>query len=269
MADQIEKYWKKQSSLKPIFPDFLWNKPERKTGRIAIIGGNSRGFSSVVAAYSTALKFPVENVKIILPDSLKKQIPSNILDVIFAKSGPSGGFSNEALPELNAAESYSNSAILIGDSGANAETSALFTKFIREKTSLITITRDAVDLISNSAEEILTKPNIHLVLGISQLQKLSRKVYYPRVITLTASPIQLAETLHKFTLTYPAKISLWHAGQLFFATNGQVFSMDFDQPMRVWSGEIAVRESIWTTWISPENLERDFAKSVISSWLEL
>ena len=261
----MNDFWQKQDPEKPLFENILWNKPERKTGKIVIIGGNKNGFAAVAKAYEVSRKMPVEEVKIVLPDSLKKTLPTNVFDATFAESNPSGSFAKNALPMLDAAASFANATILIGDSGVNAETSELFANFIRQNPGPITITRDAADALANSAEDILNRENIHLVLSISQLQKFSRNVYYPRAITLSMAAPQLAETLHKFTLTFPVSLTVWHAGQIFFAKNGDVFSQDFDQPMRVWSGEIAVRETVWTLW----NERKDFAKNVVSSWTEL
>ena len=262
----MDNFWKKQQSSKPLFPDIIWNRPERKTGKISIVGGNRNGFAAVAAAYETARQLNINSAKIILPDSLKKQIPIEIFDAIFTESNPSGSFAKNALNELNAAANFADASILIGDSGANAETSALFETFLRENfDQSITVTRDAVDSLIRSAEEILNYPKLHLVLSISQLQKLARNVYYPRIITLSQGPAQIAETLHKFSLTFPTSITLWHAGQLFFAKNGTVFSQDFAQPMRVWSGEVAVRETVWSIWSQESNL----TQSIVSSWTEL
>lgn len=262
----MDNFWKKQQPSKPLFPDALWNKPERKTGKLAIIGGNRNGFAAVAAAYETARRLNVDSAKVILPDSLKKQIPTQIFDATFSESNPSGSFAKNALNELNAASDFADASILIGDSGANAETSTLFENFLRVNSDRkLTVTRDAVDNLIRSAEETLNYPNLHLVLSISQLQKLARSVYYPRVITLSQSLAQTAETLHKFSLTFPVSLTLWHDGQLFFAKNGAVFSQDFDQPVRVWSGEIAVRETIWSIWSSTS----DPTQNIISSWTEL
>lgn len=260
----MEKYWKKQKPGQPLFPDTVWEKPERKVGKIALIGGNKNGFSAVTAAYQTAQKMGVAQVKVVLPDALKSRIPSGILDINFAESNPSGGLARGALDQLRAATDFADNTILIGDSGANAETAALFEEFLCAETENdITITRDAVDLLVNASEAILAQPNVHWVLSLSQFQKITRAVYYPRVVTFSQGAEQIAETLHKFSLTYPAMITLWHDEQIFFTRNGAVYSQDFKQPMRVWSGEVVVRGAVWRTW------QPDPAKAILASWTEL
>lgn len=257
-------YWQKQSAKKPLFSDILWSKPERKVGRLAIVGGNSRGFSAAARAFSIAEKLGVGDIKVLLPASLKNNF-SPAFDVTFLPANPSGGLAKKALPEMRAAAEFAKITLVIGDLGANSETAALLEDFVAQTESPIFIARDAVDLVANSSENILNRANVHLILSLSQLQKLAKNVYYPRVITFSEGAAQIAETLHKFTLTFPASATLWHAGQLFFAQNGRVFSQDFGQPMRVWSGEIAARETVFAAWFP----ESDLAKSVVSAWAEL
>ena len=259
-----QEYWRKQPVGKPLFADSLWERPERKTGKIVLVGGNKNGFAAVTAAYAVAQEMKIASVKVILPDALKTRVPNGILDIVFAPSNPSGGLASDAIDVLNAAAQLADNVVLIGDSGANAETAALFENFIAANPETnFTITRDALDLLINASENILQNSRTQLVLGLSQFQKITRAVYYPRVITFSQGASQIAETLHKFTITYPMALTLWHASQLFFAQNGKVFSQDFAQPARVWNGEIAMRGAIWRTWQS------DAAKAVLDSWTEL
>jgi 6-phosphogluconate dehydrogenase len=95
------------------------------------------------------------------------------------------------------------------------------------------------------------------------LQKPFKAVYYPRVVTFSQGVTQIAETLHKFTLTYPCTITLWHSGNLLVASGGQVVSQEFNQPMRVWSGEVAAREAVWQIWDS------DAIQATATSWVDL
>ena len=70
-------YWQKQSPDTPLFPDIEWNKPEQRSlaGKLGIIGGNKLGFAGVAEAYSVALGNGVGQVRVLLPDVLKKTIP--------------------------------------------------------------------------------------------------------------------------------------------------------------------------------------------------
>lgn len=263
-------YWQKQISGQPLFPDVLWSKPERRdlAGNLVIIGGNSHGFAAIAAAYQSAYAAGVGNVRVILPDILKKTLPAaftaQITDLIFAPTNPSGGFAAESLSDWLAAADWADEVLFIGDSGANSETAALLETFLqRNKTANVTLTRDAVDLIKNAAESVLTRPNTHFVTSFSQLQKLFRAVYYPRVLTFSQGPRQIAESLHKFTLSFnQTTISLWHANQLFASHNGNVITTEFSAPMRVWSGEVATRNACWSIW------EKSPLKAIATSWID-
>lgn len=97
-------FWQIQKPGEPIFTDILWNKPERReqSGRLGIIGGNKLGFAGVAESYSTALKTGIGEARILLPDVLKKSIPTNITEAHFAPSNLSGSLSRDALPNMRA-----------------------------------------------------------------------------------------------------------------------------------------------------------------------
>ena len=67
-------YWRTQTSTKPLFPDIEWAKPEQRSqaGRLGVVGGNKLGFAGVAEAYSRALNIGAGEVKVLLPDALKK-----------------------------------------------------------------------------------------------------------------------------------------------------------------------------------------------------
>lgn len=265
-------YWKKQQPNKALFDDVLWSKPERRdqSGRLTIVGGNNQGFWAVASAYQVARSVGVGEVRVIMPDSLRSKLPPAIRmqmdDLLLVDSNPSGGLAMGAKRYIDVAASWSGSVLFIGDNGANSETAQLMTKFITDPDytdTKITVARDAVDILIYDAEVLLNRPKTTLVVGLSQFQKLARAVYYPRMIAFSQGVKQMAETLHKFTTTYPATIVLFHNDNLIVASNGQVVSQPFDQPMRVWSGEVAGRAASWQVW------QTDPLKAIATSWVEL
>ena len=98
-------FWHAQSS-KLLFPEIEWSKPEQRThaGKLLIIGGGAGSFHGLVNAHKTALKNGVGEVRVLLPDSLKKDIKIDSHELIFAKSNQSGGFSNQAWEDFKAGE---------------------------------------------------------------------------------------------------------------------------------------------------------------------
>lgn len=250
-------YWKKQTADKPLFPSIEWSKPEQKSqsGRLGIIGGNKLGFAAVADSYTTALKTGAGEVRILLPDLLKKMIPSSMTDVIYGISNPSGGLARESLAEMKAIGDWATGILLIGDAGRNSETSIVYEDFIREYHGLLTITRDAIDLVRNSSMELVERPNTLIIASFAQLQKLFQTVYYPKVLTFSMQLTNLVEALHKFTITYPVNIAVLHKETLLMASGGQVTSTPYENAMKIWRGITATNAATYWLWNSLKTLE--------------
>jgi hypothetical protein len=257
-------YWKKQTAEKPLYPDIEWSKPQQKahSGRLGIIGGNQLGFAGVSEAYQTALKTGVGAVRMLLPDVLRKNIPGVMTDALFAPSNPSGGLSREALEQMTAMAEWATGILLIGDAGRNSETAILYEDFIKKYQGQLIVTRDAVDLLTNSAESLIERPNTMLILSFSQLQKVFRSVYYPIVITFSMQVTNLVEALHKFTITYPVTIAVLHQDILLIASGGQVTSTPWDNPMEIWRGSVPTIMASYWLWNPSKPLESTTASLI-------
>lgn len=243
-------YWRKQTHDKPLFPDVEWSKPERRdqAGKLLIVGGNKLGFSAVAEGYQQSLETGVGQVKVLVPDCLKGTIPSTLLDVSFGACTPSGGLSKEALPELRAASEWADATLLIGDAGRNAETALLYEEFIRSYDKPLTATRDAIDLVKNNPSLLVDRPDTLLVVSFAQLQKMIAGVYYPKIITFNMQLMQLVETLHKFTITYPSTVMTLHKEMLIVAHGGEVITQEWHEPMAIWRGSVATRAACYWLW---------------------
>jgi NAD(P)H-hydrate repair Nnr-like enzyme with NAD(P)H-hydrate dehydratase domain len=243
-------YWQKQSTDKPLFPDIEWSKPEQKSqsGRLGIIGGNKLGFAGVAENYMTALKTGVGEARVLLPDILRKMIPTTMTDVVFGSTNPSGSLAREALVEMKAIGEWSTGILLIGDAGRNSETSIVYEDFIREYKGLLTITRDAIDLVKNSSMELVERPNTLVIASFAQLQKLFQAVYYPKVLTFSMQLTNLVEAIHKFTITYPINIIVLHKDTLLIASSGRVATFPCDNPLKIWRGTTATNAAAYWSW---------------------
>jgi NAD(P)H-hydrate repair Nnr-like enzyme with NAD(P)H-hydrate dehydratase domain len=243
-------YWQKQNPGKPLFPDVEWSKPERRdqSGKLAIVGGNKLGFVGVGEAYSQTLETGVGEVRVLLPDVLKKTIPPTMTDVIFGASNPSGGLARDAFQEMLALGEWANGALLIGDAGRNSETAIVYEDFIREYKGQLVVTRDVIDLVKNSSQLLVERPETMLVMSFAQLQKLFQAVYYPKILTFSMQLAQLVEALHKFTITYPISIVTFHQDTLVMAHGGDVVTQPWDNPMAIWRGTVAARAASYWLW---------------------
>lgn len=252
----MHSYWQRQSSTNQLFPDIEWNKPEQRAhaGKLAIIGGNKLGFVAIRDAYEVASQLGAGQIRAILPDVLKRTVPASVTDALFLPSNPSGGFSREALPEFQAACAWADLCLLIGDAGRNSETAMSFESLLESQSPAV-ITRDAIDLLLPAMNKIVDRQDTTLVVSFAQLQKIFQSVYYPRIISFSMQLMQLVETLHKFTITYPITIVTFHHNQLVLAQGGEVITQEFDEPMAIWRGITATKAATYLLWNPSKPLE--------------
>jgi NAD(P)H-hydrate repair Nnr-like enzyme with NAD(P)H-hydrate dehydratase domain len=250
-------YWHRQTADKPLYPNIEWSKPEQRSqsGRLGIIGGNKLGFAGVADAYGEAIKTGAGEIRVLLPDVLRKTIPTSMTDVIFGVTTPSGSLAKESLTEMKALGEWSTGILLIGDAGRNSETAIVYENFLREYSGPLVITRDAIDLIKNSSQNLVDRPSTVLIVSFAQLQKLFQLVYYPKVLTFTMQLTNLIEAVHKFTITYPVSIVVLHKDVLLIASGGEVTSTPWDNPMAIWRGSVAATASCYWLWNLAKPLE--------------
>lgn len=258
-------YWKKQVDGTPLFPDIEWSKPENKTfaGKLAIVGGNKLGFAGVAEAYSIAKDAGIGDIRVLLPDVLRKTIPKSITDALFAPTNPSGSLSNDASSEMKSISNWASGVLLIGDAGRSSETAILYEQFLEDYSGQLVITRDAVDLIKNSSQAIVDRPNTLLVVSFAQLQKLFQAVYYPKVLTFSMQLTNFVEALHKFTISYPVSIAVLHKDHFIIASGGEVVTTEWTNPMAIWRGSVAARAAVYWLWNPNKPLEAT-ATSIVS-----
>ncbi|MDB5179983.1 MAG: hypothetical protein JWN12_615 [Candidatus Saccharibacteria bacterium] len=250
-------YWKRQTLDAPLFPDIEWGKPEQKSlsGKLGIIGGNQLGFAGVAEAYGVALGTGAGHIRVLLPDVLKKTIPPAITDAVYAPTNPSGSLSKDAIAEMNALGEWANSILMIGDAGRSGETAVVYEQFIQKYTGQLILTRDAIDLVKNGSEMLVERPNTVLIASFAQLQKLFQSVYYPKVLTFSMQLTNLIEAVHKFTITYPVTLVVLHKDHLIVASNGEVTSQVWNNPMLIWRGSVAAKAAAYWLWTPSKPLE--------------
>lgn len=259
------RYWKKQSPGTPLFPDIEWSKPENRAfaGKLGIVGGNKLGFAGVAEAYSIAKAAGVGDIRVLLPDVLRKTIPASITDALFAPTNPSGSLNKDAAAEMANLTNWATGVLLVGDAGRSSETAILYEQFVQDYTGQLIITRDAIDLIKNSSQTLVERPNTLIVASFAQLQKLFQSVYYPKVLTFSMQLTNLIEALHKFTISYPVSIAVLHRETFIVAHNGEVVTTPWDNPMLIWRGSVAAKAAVYWLWNPSKTLE-SVSTSIVS-----
>jgi len=223
--------------------DLTWNIPERKQGTVNIIGGNSQNFRTPVkTAEFLGSKYPVENINVVLPDALKEKLPP-LPNFVFLPSTESGSFSGEGLEKVLNSADYN---LVIGDISKNSITAKELQSALKVTEKMTILTRDSVDIIAEgNPERLLMNENIIIFGSLAQLQKVLRAVYYPKMLLLSQSLIQVVEILHKFTLSYPVSLVTLHNGQVLVAANGSVVAVPLEKTsysaLSIWNGELAAK----------------------------
>jgi NAD(P)H-hydrate repair Nnr-like enzyme with NAD(P)H-hydrate dehydratase domain len=250
-------YWKKQEKGTPLFPDIEWNKPEQRgqAGKLGIIGGNKLGFAGVAEAYGVATEAGVGQVRVLLPDVLRKTIPTAITDTVFGPTNLSGSLTKEAVAEMSALGQWADSILLIGDAGRSSETAIAYEQFVGSYQGQLILTRDAIDLIKNGSQALVDRPDTLLVASFAQLQKLFQLVYYPKVLTFSMQLTNLVEAVHKFTISYPTSLAVLHKDHLVIASGGEVVTIPWENPMAIWRGSVAARAAAYWLWSPKKPLE--------------
>jgi NAD(P)H-hydrate repair Nnr-like enzyme with NAD(P)H-hydrate dehydratase domain len=241
-------YWLKQEPTTPLFPNIEWQKPEQRAlaGKLLIVGGNAHGFAAVAQAYQDAVKAGAGEVRVVLPDALKKAIDPLALDCVYVPTNQSGGLTKDALPALKGAAAWADALLFIGDAGRNSETAILYEQLLQAfPNKLAIITRDALELVKGQWTELLQRENVIFIATFAQLQKLFQAVYYPRALLFSMQLMNVVESLHKFTVTYPASVVVFHQNQLVVAKAGEVSSTPWENPMLIWRGSVAARATVY------------------------
>lgn len=226
------------------YSEVFWNIPEQKQGRISVVGGNAQMFRTTakIAEYLET-NFPLERVSLVLPDALKDKLPP-LENLVWLKSTSTGSFANEE--ELVKIFNFSDASILPGELSKNTATAQAVVSACVSSEKPLFITRDAVDLIAmDGADKLFENERLTVVCSMVQLQKLLRSAYYPKVVLLSSSLIQVAEILHKLTLSYPLAVVTLHNDMVLIAKDGEVNAMPLEKTpytaMNIWNGELTSR----------------------------
>ena len=248
------EYW--QKTAKSLSEDIFWNVPEQKTGTLAVVGGNSGSFSTEIKQTEFLNSINLKEVRLMLPDSLKTKVPP-VPGITFAPSTESGSFkkSNELKFILN----DTDLTLLSGDFSKNSATAVAVIDAIKKSSKPAVLVRDTIDLIADSAEEIIEKDNLVFIATMAQLQKLFRGLMYPKMILLSSPILPIVETLHKFTLSYKVTILTFHQGQIIVANNGNVITTPIEKtnyvPISLFTSELSAKIAALNLWNPNKPLE--------------
>lgn len=238
-----------------VFSELEWNLPERKQGVVTVAGGNAQSFRIVIKTAERLGAYPIEEIRVVLPGVLSEKLPA-VPGLIFLKSTESGSLADGA--ELAAALDKADFNILVGDLSRNSTTMQAAAWACQNTTKPLIVTRDTVDLLAEKVKDrTLMNENLIIMASVAQLQKLLRAIYYPKMLAISQSLVQVAELLHKFTLSYPVTVATLHNGQLLVARFGEVAAVPLEKsghsPLTLWQGGLAAKIAAYGLY-NPGNL---------------
>lgn len=229
------------------FEDLKWNLPEQKSGIVGVVGGSMGNFrTSVKVAEFLNTNYQLKEARVILPDALKSKLPP-LPGLVFVGSTETGSFADgDALKTAMDATDFN---LVIGDFSKNAITARAVQSACVSSDKPLLITRDSVDLLTeNMDDKLLLNGDVMIFASLAQVAKLLHAVYYPRVVLLSQPLTQIAETLHKFTLSYEACIITLVSGQILVAKKGLVRAVPLEKtgfsPLTMWGGELASKIAV-------------------------
>jgi hypothetical protein len=244
----MNDYWFKQTEDKPLFPDLQWSRPENRTlaGKLLIVGGNAQGFAAAGTAYGEAIRAGVGTARVLLPDSLQKNVGRVFEAGEYAPSTPSGSFGRRALAELLSLSQWSDGTLIAGDLGRNSETAILLDQFADKYDGQLTITQDAADYFTKTPRGLLSRPDTLLVISFAQLQKLAASAGFTTAFKFDTDLLQLIEALHNFSREFEGiHVITKHLENIFVAVNGQVSTTKLKVDPEIWRVKTAAHAAVW------------------------
>lgn len=240
------EYWLRQTDA-PLYPQLEWSRPETKTqaGKLLLIGGTKDGFAAPAEAYAATAKAGAGNLRVLLPESLRRAVGKLFPEAEFAPSTISGSFAAGSLAEWCGAAAWADGVLFPGDLSRNSETTVLLENFLQKYPGQATLTRDAADLLCQQPYSLLHRPDTLLVLAMGQLQRLGSEAHFPRAFTATMGLVQLADALHEFTKRFAPYLIVRHQSQLVVAINGRVSTTKLTTETSVWRLQTAAAASVW------------------------
>lgn len=242
----MNDYWHQQTVDKPLYPELVWSRPENKqtAGKLLIIGGNQYGFVAPAEAFKAAETAGAGQVRMLLPDSLRRYVGDHFDGGELAPSTPSGSFAKTALATFLDSAEWADGVLLAGDLGHNSETAIVLESFLSKYKGQLTLVGDSIDYFVANPLFLLERPNTLLVISFVQLQKLIAKTSFSKALTSNMATNVLVEHLHQFTGDKQIAFITQHDALLLAAYQGLVSTTKIGDTKNGLS-EISAKAAVW------------------------
>ena len=219
-----DKYWQRQTTDKPLFPELLWSRPQytKQAGKLLIVGGSQQNFSAVAEAYNQSAKAGIGSARVMLPRSLQKIVSNFFPEAIFAPATPSGSFSSSSVGEILSEADWADAVLLAGNLGNNSETAIAIEALMNKFDGPLIICGDTIDLLLPSTKILLARNNTTLIMQFSQLQHFFTAAKYKTAITSSLDFLQIISILQDFTNQNGVTLVSEFAGNIVISLKGRV-----------------------------------------------
>lgn len=256
-------YWFKQTKATPLYPDLVWDKPERKdqSGKLLIVGGNLHGFATPAKAFEYTAEAGIGYSRIMLPDSLRSTLHAFWTDAVFCPSTPSGSFARDSKELILNNSLWADGIYLPGDLGRNSETAIVLDEILTNIKSPVAITKDALDYYLSRPTLLFDREDTLIVASFSQLQKLCSHYKVKTALTYTMALTQLVQVLHELTEQSRAHLITKFENKLVVAVKGRVSTTDAPDN-EIWRLEVASKAIV--NWLhNPQKPFEAFSHSTL------
>lgn len=229
---------------KPLFPDVLWSRPETKSGagKLLIIGGQAQEFSNVAECFTAAERAGAGIIRVMMPESTQK-FTKMLPNIEYASANNSGSFSKEALAVLLEAAAWSDAVLLAGDLGKNSETSLMLESFINKYSGILVTAPVALESLSVSFVELLSRPGRIIVMEYASMQKVGIEYELEKPVLSDSNTADIANVLHDITTKSTALLVINNENSIWTAERGKAAITRLKTKM---SGAAAAsRVSVW------------------------
>ncbi len=216
--------WEVQTTKEPLYPSFIWDKPENKLhgSSLLIVGGSSSSFNHVSDAYIASNQLVFSNVITVLPNSLEKITKNILLNCYYGQINKSGGLAMTNLDLLINSLANVDSVLLPGNLSESSETSLLIEKFLSVDISKnIIICNDTWRLLTTNILE--NNPGRFILIGeLAQIQKLLSQFKFPENFKSSDELVKIVQIIQKFCLKQQLKLITKIGEDIIFFQDKQV-----------------------------------------------
>lgn len=233
----------------PLFENILWSRPQRRLGRVLLIGGHRDGFAELQKVYTSLDAAGIAELHLALPNKLSRLV-GNLPGVSLVPSTPSGSIARDALATLEHLASQVDAVSLGPDLSNNSETTLTAERLVDEINAAILIPESSVNQLIEQIPRWRHRQNMLIFLNQSQLLKLTAKLAVNTNIPLNITLDVLANISEAVSSDLKPSLVIAAHDHLIVADGGRVSltpaAVDFGLMSTFWLQENKKYEALTT-----------------------